>query len=826
LNYLPSTGAIGEERKELMVKLKQYHDKAWEVRGVISESLMRERLLKAESAPVRSWRAKKVGFNLSFAQLQSTIQQEFSQTGATKKVSESINAAWNTVYTAYYDQEQNVKAEYQQAMQNPPVSENRNDAAYEAFLQQLGAYKSIDNQLYSELISRVSAFVGTLQQQKQMALEVLYSLKSQLVKLQQDHLIAVINEGQKIISNYCSGDECNLPAPHYVGLLQMKFPQPDFEEKNSNINDFISPLLNYISALDRKTVNPGRLVTFPDGKKKYIDQLIEVPNIDILSDDKLVQLELYITSYRTILEELQSKIADFSGPPPLSTDALIAFLKRITVLQKQLKDLAASARNQQQNYRTTLENVEKDQNYLTQLSSVLYSLNPVLSGFRERYAMIRVPSSSHDSHFFFNPDLIATPGSYPSCDLIDYRPTLMTPKEVKPALKELQMQLEESRFTWLDQKYQLGLGSFIDSFIRKSTRLMSVQDPGHYQFISDGSSCRLLHDEDFNRLAEAIGRIEDITEQFPLELRSLIGSSPAYWLLGLPYVNQYNYITILDELPVDHLDILKQSVKKSWDPKMAASMQKVIDVFTNKLQAYREWQAKEVYFKEKFSQFEKLSGQFSNHEYQAGAANMAMKSDAELIPLYEKAVAMEAPIANFLGAAAVDPKLSSSRQHYFSGQQPGYEKRFYFLKEMLRNLKQSANNLKKEGEQAVNEEKIRSFYEVFQQAYAEKNESRLLSYLSDDWEAGDGTTLYDVEDYFHNMFNVFDEIQMQISGLNFEPIDDGRYRVSYETSIIGRIFDDGLEHEEKSSVTEEVVLDPSGKVKISRTPQGRFWYVK
>ena len=87
LNYLPSTGAIGQERKELLTKLKQYHDKAWAARSFVRESLMREDELRAASLPVRSWHAAKVGFTLSFAQLESKIHTEFLQTGATKKVS-------------------------------------------------------------------------------------------------------------------------------------------------------------------------------------------------------------------------------------------------------------------------------------------------------------------------------------------------------------------------------------------------------------------------------------------------------------------------------------------------------------------------------------------------------------------------------------------------------------------------------------------------------------------------------------------------------------------------------------------------------------------
>jgi len=121
---------------------------------------------------------------------------------------------------------------------------------------------------------------------------------------------------------------------------------------------------------------------------------------------------------------------------------------------------------------------------------------------------------------------------------------------------------------------------------------------------------------------------------------------------------------------------------------------------------------------------------------------------------------------------------------------------------------------------------IRTFYEQFSKDYEEKNEGLLLSHLNDDWEAGDGTTLYDVEDYFRNMFSVFDEIQVELSGLTTKPLGDEHYQVSYEMLITGRIFADDIEHKEKSSVSEEVEISPSGVIKITRTQQGRFWYIK
>lgn len=122
-------------------------------------------------------------------------------------------------------------------------------------------------------------------------------------------------------------------------------------------------------------------------------------------------------------------------------------------------------------------------------------------------------------------------------------------------------------------------------------------------------------------------------------------------------------------------------------------------------------------------------------------------------------------------------------------------------------------------------EVIKLFYDDFKKAYEEKNDSGLMNCLSDEWEAGDGTTLYDVEDYFRNMFTVFDDIRLDITNMKIEKVSAGTYRVFYNLLITGRIFSENIVHEEKSSVNEEVRVSGSGKVRITRTPEGRFWYV-
>jgi hypothetical protein len=98
--------------------------------------------------------------------------------------------------------------------------------------------------------------------------------------------------------------------------------------------------------------------------------------------------------------------------------------------------------------------------------------------------------------------------------------------------------------------------------------------------------------------------------------------------------------------------------------------------------------------------------------------------------------------------------------------------------------------------------------------------------MGDEWEAGDGTTLADLQANLHKSFNIFDEIRYNLQNLTVRSLKDSRFAVNYDVTITSRIYEGNLKHEEKSSVAEEVTVDASGKPRISRTPTGRFWYVE
>lgn len=119
---------------------------------------------------------------------------------------------------------------------------------------------------------------------------------------------------------------------------------------------------------------------------------------------------------------------------------------------------------------------------------------------------------------------------------------------------------------------------------------------------------------------------------------------------------------------------------------------------------------------------------------------------------------------------------------------------------------------------------VKDFYARFKEAYEGRNDSQIMSMISDEWEAGDGSTLSDLQETLSRSFQTFDEIRYNIQNLSITSGQEGRYSVSYDLTITSRIYKRNLKHEEKSSVNEEVTIDSSGKVKISKTLGGRFWY--
>lgn len=161
------------------------------------------------------------------------------------------------------------------------------------------------------------------------------------------------------------------------------------------------------------------------------------------------------------------------------------------------------------------------------------------------------------------------------------------------------------------------------------------------------------------------------------------------------------------------------------------------------------------------------------------------------------------------------------RSLYINEKLTGLDASFKLLEDKIISLKGRS-----EGIANQNIQQVKDFYSSFKQAYESRNDSQVMSFMGDEWEAGDGTTLSDLQMNLSRTFRTFDEVGYNIQNLVANKMSDRKYAVSYEVTITSRIYSRNIKHEEKSSVNEEVTLDDAGRPKISRTLNGRFWYVE
>lgn len=117
---------------------------------------------------------------------------------------------------------------------------------------------------------------------------------------------------------------------------------------------------------------------------------------------------------------------------------------------------------------------------------------------------------------------------------------------------------------------------------------------------------------------------------------------------------------------------------------------------------------------------------------------------------------------------------------------------------------------------------VKALYQSFINAYARGDVRALLSLLAPDWQGGDGSDIYDVEQYLTNSFRVFERIQYRISGFSARPSADGGMQVVYNVKITGQNSRQRLQHEETAKIVEQVALI-DGKPRIIRTISGSQW---
>ncbi|MDD5348383.1 MAG: hypothetical protein PHT59_07210, partial [Candidatus Omnitrophica bacterium] len=122
--------------------------------------------------------------------------------------------------------------------------------------------------------------------------------------------------------------------------------------------------------------------------------------------------------------------------------------------------------------------------------------------------------------------------------------------------------------------------------------------------------------------------------------------------------------------------------------------------------------------------------------------------------------------------------------------------------------------------------KVKELYNQLKQAYESKSTSGVARCLSSQWGSSDGGSVSDLQRNLQKIFTMFDEVKFNIQNMQINKVNETKYKVSYDVTIMSKIYKKNLKHEEKSSINEEVTIDQSGQPKISKTLGGKLLSVK
>lgn len=120
---------------------------------------------------------------------------------------------------------------------------------------------------------------------------------------------------------------------------------------------------------------------------------------------------------------------------------------------------------------------------------------------------------------------------------------------------------------------------------------------------------------------------------------------------------------------------------------------------------------------------------------------------------------------------------------------------------------------------------VKKLYEDFARAYSSRDAARVLTLISPEWDAGDGTTISELEEQLRNVFRLNDEVTATLSGLSVTNNGPGLYTAYYNLTIKSRIYKKNIKREETSSVSEKVQVE-GGKARILKTDSGGYWEIK
>jgi len=800
--YLPQNGKIGIENKKINDALKICYEKSRNARMIYLQH--REAyLLKDVKTTV--WQATRVGFNLDFDTIKNEIEYEYKNIGSIEKISKIIEKSHTQMLKDYKVQFNGVRDSYKKMREHGNNNIDYTEA-FNKFAEQLGVYEDMDNEKYSYLLTEVNSFLKELQNAYTLEVSELDILYQQADNIAENIKVAF---NTTMISDYDSMN--SFPSSNYVGLQKLKFPKMHYYNRIIGTNGL--PMAHdYLDSLRRSIIKERRNLNY------HIGLVQRLYSFNIKDSEK----SMY--QYIQISKMINSFIASSKFHILLMKDKGIKskniemknFIKRVKPRIEHFLSLQKSAQNNEQRYETDLSNMENDMDYLRRLENVVWTSSNLIISYRDSF--------HGGAHGYYKPNI-----NIENCDILSTtKNPLITKDDIHASMQKLKIKLLQSGLVWFDSKYNIGLNEYLEKLQKYYQKDAA---PDHYMFYKEGGFCEFLTKTQIDHIHEKLKNllpIKNCDRKFNDSFRKnagglgsmLINTAKGYGDLGFDYAR----------VPKDHLNFLVQFSKNVLDKATKKSLLSILNIARTIDKEFWDCKVKSKYYSKMQNRYFEMLIPLDRSIYDVNYENMHVADTNKLIDLINKALSMKSNLYGFLDQRINDTHLSQDGKDSFAKFKKDLINKFNSLEEFLRNLKLSISHKKqqkqKQQKQQEDNNLIVNFYAKFKEAYESKDVSAVMAYISDDWcSSSDGTSIDDLEMNLENSFRVFDEIQYSISNLDIQSMGEDKFRVSYDVSIIGEIYDSDITHEEKSSVQEEVGIK-NRKIMILKTFGGQYWSIK
>ncbi len=589
------------------------------------------------------------------------------------------------------------------------------------------------------------------------------------------------------------------PDSEYINMPKLVFP----EWNSSSRYDYLYEIADYISGVMYKI------------RQHDNSRWLATISLIMTRAERIVSVEKEMDMIKKDLAAIRRFLAD----KPLSTDSgksLFYYIDRFTPAVEayykalpETKEQLVFFQRLSDRIRISRERISDDLAYLSALGGSFRRAGSIIADLQNRKTSMRY-NLGNGKTVLINPEMHVRDGM----TLEDYNKEgfVMSRKDADAFLAAIIDKLKQARIFDIASKYSIKLDAYIDA---QFEFVKNAYFPEHYFWIQS-VYFYLIAAEDMDAVISGIEKVNASDDNF----FDAIGRT--YYPAGFTFhIWKQEGDTV--SLDFAYLNDLSRGARDIVIRRKASAM---VAVLSKKLAEYNAYLKKKQRYAVLVGEYSELDGRFSNLEY-----NAVHLLDGQDIKLWESVISMEDEIGAFFGKVSADPDLIRGQKDVMMKWLDKMNYRLFYAKEMLRNLKNRVSVPKAPPVPEIPEsaalDKIREFYQAFKGAYESRNDVQLMSFVGDEWQAGDGTTLSDLEEHLRNSFTVFDDIRFNLSNLTIHRIAPNRYAVNYDIVITGKIFENNITREEKTTVDEEVSVDyATGKIRISRTLNGRFWYMQ